>query len=152
MQGWSDSFLPLLKEGNTLKITPIGTSMFPLFIRNNDQAVLAAVNEKKLHRGHVILYRRSNGMLVLHRIAKKTKDGFYMVGDNQTELEGPIYTEQIRAIMIAFYRKGHFISCQNFIYIVLSHLWLFLRPIRPMISRPLGILYRFFKSKSENNG
>lgn len=91
-------------------------------------------------------------MLVLHRIAKKTKDGFYMVGDNQTELEGPIYTEQIRAIMIAFYRKGHFISCQNFIYIVLSHLWLFLRPIRPMISRPLGILYRFFKSKSENNG
>ena len=39
--GWSDSFLPLLKEGKMLTITPIGTSMFPLFTDPNDQAILA---------------------------------------------------------------------------------------------------------------
>ncbi len=143
--GWSDSFLPLLKEGKMLTITPIGTSMFPLFTDPNDQAILAYVNIEKLHRGDVILYRRNNGMLVLHRIVKKTNDTFYMTGDNQTKIEGPLYANQIYAVMAAFYRKGHLISCKNPVYMILSRLWLFLRPIRPLISRPLGMLYRLTK-------
>lgn len=145
--GWLDSFLPLLEEGKTIKITPIGTSMFPLFTNDSDQAVLAFADISKLRRGDVVLYRRDSGMLVLHRIVKRTSDGFYMTGDNQTKIEGPIRMNQIKAVMTAFYRKNRFISCRNPIYIILSRFWLFLRPLRPIISRPLGILYRFFRFK-----
>lgn len=141
--GWTDSFLPLLRAGKTIEIAPIGTSMFPLFTTNSDLAVLAAADAKKLHRGDVVLYRRDSGMLVIHRIYRRKKDGFYMVGDNQTKLEGPLRPEQIKAVMVSFCRKGHRISCKNPFYLILSRLWLFLRPIRPFISRPLGTAYRF---------
>lgn len=145
--GWHDSFLSLLQEGKTVEITTIGTSMFPLFITPEDRAVLAAADPAKLRRGDVVLYRRDSGMLVIHRICRKTADGFYMTGDNQTALEGPLRPEQLLAVMVSFRRKGHFISCRNPVYIIGSRLWLFLRPIRPFLSRPLGKLWRFFKKK-----
>ena len=136
----------LLEQGQVLEITPIGSSMFPLFDKERDQAVVKAADTDRLRRGDVVLYRRDSGILVLHRIWKIKKDGFYMVGDNQTEVEGPLRAEQIKGVMISFCRKGRRISCKNPVYLFLSRLWLFLRPMRHMISRPLGILYRsFFK-------
>lgn len=149
--GWMDSFLPLLEEGKTVEIAPIGTSMFPLFTANGDLAVLAAADIRKLRRGDVVLYRRDNDMLVIHRIYRKKKDGFYMVGDNQTMIEGPLRPEQIKAVMVSFYRKGRRISCKNPIYFGLSRFWLLLRPIRPFISRPLGTVYRFLAKKTNRN-
>ena len=147
MSLYTKEWLSLLEEGKTLAITPIGTSMFPMFATPKDQAILVSINNKRLHRGDVVLYRRHSGMLVLHRIVKKTGNNFYMTGDNQTKIEGPIHISQIKAIMIAFRRKNHLISCQNPIYILLSYIWLFFRPIRPVISRPLGILYLFLYKK-----
>jgi hypothetical protein len=142
-KGWTDAFLPLLQEGHTVEITPIGSSMFPLFDHENGQAVLAAADVSKLRRGDVVMYRREGGMLVLHRIWRVKKDGFYMVGDNQTEIEGPLRAEQIKAVMVSFVRNGKTISCKNPVYVVCSRMWLLLRPFRHHISRPIGRLYRF---------
>jgi hypothetical protein len=147
VKGWTDAFLPLLQEGHTVAINPIGSSMFPLFIHCDDQAVLAAADVSRLRRGDVVMYRRDSGMLVLHRIWRVKKDGFYMVGDNQTQPEGPLRAEQIMAVMVSFVRNGRQISCKNPAYVVLSRGWLFLRPFRHCISRPLGSLYRFLFKK-----
>lgn len=54
-----------------------------------------------------------------------------MVGDNQSELEGPIQPEQIKGKLIAFIHNGKEISVDNILYQILSFLWLWLLPIRP---------------------
>ena len=80
-----------LKE-NDIKIKPKGYSMYPLFVPGRDYAVITHIEPDKLKKGDVVLYRRhdNTGILVLHRICRIDKNGFYMVGDNQSVIEGPL--------------------------------------------------------------
>ena len=84
----------LLRDGNTIKIKPQGYSMYPLFFPGRDEAVIEPVDPAALRRGDVALYRRRESILVLHRIWKIRGQSFYMVGDNQTEIEGPLEADQ----------------------------------------------------------
>ena len=133
-----------LQEGNIM-IKPEGYSMYPLFVPGRDMAVITKADITMLKRGDVVLYRRwdSSGILVLHRIVQITKEGFYMVGDNQTHIEGPLQAEQIHGKLIEIIRKGKSISVENIVYRVLSWIWLCLRPIR----RPISVVIAFIKKK-----
>ena len=121
----------LLADGQTIKIKPQGYSMYPLFIPGRDEACIEHTEFSFLKRGDVILYRRDKSILVLHRIWKITGNSFYMVGDNQTEIEGPLRADQVRGKLTGFVRNGKFVDVKNPIYRFLSGLWLFLRPMRP---------------------
>lgn len=125
----------LLAEGKTIQIKPQGYSMYPMFVPERDQAVIAPVRADKLKRGDVVLYRRSSGILVLHRILKKRPEGFYMVGDNQDEVEGPLSEARILGCLIRFVRKGRIYSVTNPVYRAAAGIWLFLRPVRMPIMR-----------------
>ena len=92
----------LLKQGNVIRIKPQGTSMYPLFVPGRDEACIERTDFSSLKRGDVILYRRDKSILVLHRIWKITNNSFYMVGDNQTEIEGPLRADQVRGKLTAF--------------------------------------------------
>ena len=121
----------LLAEGKTIKIKPQGYSMYPLFVPGRDEACIEHTDFSSLKRGDVILYRRDKSILVLHRIWKITDNSLYMVGDNQTEIEGPLRADQVRGKLTGFVRNGKFVDVKNPIYRFLSGLWLFLRPLRP---------------------
>ena len=121
----------LLASGTTIKIKPQGYSMYPLFVPGRDEACIERTDFSSLKRGDVILYRRDKSILVLHRIWKITDNSFYMVGDNQTEIEGPLRSDQVRGKLTGFVRNGKFVDVKNPIYRFLSGLWLFLRPMRP---------------------
>ena len=121
----------LLAEGKTIKIKPQGYSMYPLFVPGRDEACIEHTDFSSLKRGDVILYRRDKSILVLHRIWKITDNSLYMVGDNQTEIEGPLRADQVRGKLTGFVRNGKFVDVKNPIYHFLSGLWLFLRPLRP---------------------
>ena len=74
-----------------------GTSMFPLLKDKKDSVRLSKI-EGELKKRDIVLYRRTNGLYVMHRIIR-IKDGVYsMVGDNQRIIETPIYRDQILAI------------------------------------------------------
>lgn len=124
----------LLREGNAIQIKPQGYSMYPMFVPGRDEAVIAPVDVEKLRRGDVVLYRRENRLLVLHRLWKVRPEGLYMVGDNQTEVEGPLGREQVLGILEAFVRKGRKISVHHPIYRLCSGIWLSIRPIRHRIA------------------
>lgn len=121
----------LLASGTTIKIKPQGYSMYPLFVPRRDEACIERTSFSSLKRGDVILYRRDKSILVLHRIWKIKGNSFYMVGDNQTEIEGPLRADQVRGKLTGFVRNGKFVDVKNPIYRFLSGLWLFLRPLRP---------------------
>ena len=96
----------LLQDGNIIRIRPQGYSMYPLFIPGRDEALIEAVSADTVRKNDVVLYRRDQSILVLHRICKITPEGFFMVGDNQSEIEGPLRADQIKGRLIAFVRNG----------------------------------------------
>ena len=129
----------LLKEGKAVQ-TPIqGYSMYPMLVPGRDEAVIAPL-EGRPRRGDVVLYRRDGGILVLHRIWKVKKDGLYMVGDNQTQVEGPLREDQLRGRLVAFVRKGRTHSVRSILYRIWSSAWLRLRPIRHRLAVALHSL------------
>ena len=119
----------LLNDGAIIRIRPQGYSMYPLFIPDRDEALIQQVP---------IGY--------LQRIYAVTPAGFFMVGDNQSELEGPIQPEQIKGKLIAFIHNGKEISVDNIPYQILSFLWLWLLPIRPFCFK----LSAFFRKLKQN--
>ena len=125
----------LLSEGNNVKIKPQGWSMYPLIVYGRDKVIIEPPVAKRYKRGEVVLYRRETGILVLHRIYKTDSEGYYMVGDNQTEIEGPLRADQIKGRMIKVIRKDKEISVNNVGYRIYSRLWMWLRPCRPVIGK-----------------
>ena len=123
----------LLEQGKRLRIKPRGYSMYPLIVPGRDEVFVERVSPESLRRGDVVLYRRRDeDILVLHRIWKREGDAFFLVGDNQKEIEGPLEASQI---------KGK-ISTSNVIYLLYSRIWLWLRPCRPQISRVIHKIRR----------
>ena len=120
----------LLEAGEVIQIYPEGYSMYPMFVPGRDAAVIKKADVKKIRRADVVLYRRKESILVLHRVVKKKGGQFFMVGDNQMKIEGPVEAGQIRGILVAFVWNGHRISVKNPFYIILSEVWLLLRPVR----------------------
>ena len=137
----------LLRDGHPVRLKPQGFSMYQLFISGRDEAVIAPCDPASLHRGDVALYRRDNSILVLHRIWKVREDGFYMVGDNQTEIEGPLRPDQIRGKLIACNRNGLEFSTNNLLYRLLSGFWLLCRPLRPLAHKIADSLRRLRRKK-----
>lgn len=125
----------VLLQGKSVQIKPEGYSMYPLLVSERDEVILAPVNNRELKRGDIVLYRREGSILVCHRIWKVKRDGYYMVGDNQSEIEGPLKRDQIKGIVIEIIRNGKHIKAANPLYRGLTGLWLLLRPARPFISK-----------------
>lgn len=134
-----------LLENNNIQIKPKGYSMYPLFVPGRDYAVIHKAVFAKLKRGDVILYRRPNSILVLHRICRITTDGIYTVGDNQTQLEGPLCEAQVKGILTDIIRNGHQFSVRHPVYRFLSMLWLTLRPVRRPISLFIAGIKKYYK-------
>jgi hypothetical protein len=120
----------LLAEGRTIQLHPEGYSMYPLFVPGRDEAVIAPLADHRLRRGDVVLYRREQGILVLHRICRVTQEGIYLVGDNQTQVEGPLAPDQVKGILVEIVRRGKHIKSTQPVYVAVSRVWLFLRPVR----------------------
>ena len=135
---------PLLKAGACIQIYPQGYSMYPFIDPRRDEVVLAGIEEgSALRRGDV--YRRENGMLVLHRIYKIGQDGLYLLGDHQTAIEGPVRREQVKGKMTGMVRDGRYMDVGNPGYRMLSVVWLWLRPARRVIMVPAARLRRMVR-------
>lgn len=123
----------LLEAGHTIRIKPEGYSMYPLFVPGRDAALIEKVPIDRLKKGDVVLYRRDGSILVLHRICRIAPEGFYMVGDNQSVVEGPLRPDQIKGKMIAFERKKKRpVTVDNIFYRMVSGIWLGILPMRPI--------------------
>ncbi len=145
----------LLKKGHTVQFKPNGSSMCPTFASCRDDAIVAPyICGNKLRRGDVVLYRRDNELcygnrelftpdiLVLHRIWKCKNRRYYMVGDNQTFVEGPIREEQIIGIMTGMIRKGRMFTTKNLWYRLWSCCWLRLRPFRRVLLTTMMYIWK----------
>ena len=134
----------LLLEGRQIQIPVKGYSMYPMLVPGRDEAIVQQADVSLLKRGDVVLYRRIQGILVLHRIWRVKGDDFYMVGDNQMELEGPLDKSQICGRLVGFVHNGRRISVTDPFYLFYSRIWLFVRPCR----HHLALFVHMFRKKN----
>ena len=104
-----------LAVGGSVEMTVPGNSMKPTLLDRVSIVRLTGITSPK--RGDMILYRRDNGVYVLHRIVKACSDGtFVFCGDAQYRLEKGIHRDQLIGVVTDFSRRGKWISCDDPLY------------------------------------
>ena len=101
----------IIEKNGSAAFVPSGNSMWPT-LKNRGQSVIIGKKEGKLKVLDVALYKRDNGGNVLHRIMKTEDDGYLFCGDSQFSLER-VAEEKVFGVMLGFYRKGKYISCED---------------------------------------
>ncbi|MCM1542607.1 MAG: S24/S26 family peptidase [Blautia sp.] len=138
----------MLASGRAVQIKPQGYSMYPVIVPGRDAVVVQKADTAKLKRGDVVLYRRDGSILVIHRICRRDENGFYMVGDNQTEIEGPLRPEQIKGKMTVLVRNGKEIDVRALRYRIPCAIWLFMRPVRRPVSLAVAAVKKLLKRRA----
>ncbi|GIM28730.1 hypothetical protein CPJCM30710_13960 [Clostridium polyendosporum] len=135
----SELIFPIIKEildtGKSTRITVTGLSMYPFLREHIDSVELSNTSFINIHRGDIVMILRDSNEYVMHRVYRKEIDCFYIVGDAQQWIEGPLRPDQLVAIIIAVWRENKRIECINIWWRLLSSVWLLLLPLRCFIIR-----------------
>ena len=142
-------FLPVIQEltaeGRELIITVTGGSMTPFLVHGRDR-IRFRKPDRPLRRGDIAFFRRPDGACVLHRICRVEKDGScWFLGDAQQIEEGPVPPEAIFAVVTEVFRKGRWLGPGDPMWEFFAHVWLRLRPLRPLLRRGYGGASRLWK-------
>lgn len=131
----------ILDQGQSSRITVTGSSMYPFLRDGIDSVEFSKAGFDSISRGDIVLIRRRDGAYVMHRVLRKEDGSFYMVGDAQQWIEGPLHSDQLLALVTAVYRKDRKIVCRSTWWRTLSSIWLLMLPCRHIVFK----LYRGFR-------
>lgn len=107
-------------------VAPIaGTSMMPLLKEGRDRVELEPCSQERLKKGNVVLYKKNDGTLVLHRIIKtENKEFFTVLGDHQFKNAERVNKNQIIAVACGFFIKGRYVTEKTRWYRLYKKIWL----------------------------
>jgi len=129
----------LTEEGKEVSLLIAGSSMTPFLAHQRDY-ICFKKPDRELRKGDMVFYQRVSGQYIMHRIWKVNPEGYYIVGDAQTEIEGPIKREQIFAVITKAKRKGKWIQKGDFWWDFFEKVWINIVPLRPFIRKIYGVL------------
>lgn len=129
----------LVQQGREVSLIISGSSMSPFLIHERDVICFKAP-DRDLRRGDMVFYQRDSGQFVMHRILKVRPEGFYMIGDAQTEIEGPVRRDQIFALITKVKRKDKWMEPGDFWWEFFAKVWLRMIPFRRYLSQVYGLL------------
>lgn len=130
----------LVREGKEVSMLITGSSMSPFLLSHKDKICFQTPN-RPLKRGDMVFYERESGQFVMHRICKVKPDGFYIIGDAQSEIEGPVKEEQIFAIVTKVHRRGKWVEPGDFWWEFYEHVWIRMIPLRRMIFKIYRMIF-----------
>lgn len=126
----------IAESGKVVSLRIAGSSMSPFLAHGRDY-IYFTKPDRELRAGDMVFYQRRNGQYVMHRICRVKPDGYYIVGDAQTEIEGPVDRDQIFALITKVKRKDRIIQPGDFWWEFFEHVWIRMIPLR----RPAVLLY-----------
>lgn len=135
----------LFEEGQRVRITVTGMSMYPFLRGDKDSVELTRTVFAEVRQGDILLVLRNNQQYVLHRLIRKKNDHIYLNGDAQQWWEGPIYPEQLVAKVVTVYRQDSCIPCTNKAWRTFSFIWLVLFPFRYLIIKSYRQIHRLIQ-------
>ena len=134
----------IAEEGNVVSMRIAGSSMSPFLCHGRDYIYFTRP-DRELRRGDMVFYQRDSGQYVMHRIYKVRPEGYYMVGDAQTQIEGPLRREQIFARIIRVKRKDSVLEPGDFWWEFFEHVWIRLIPLRYVLQKIYGFFAKWKK-------
>lgn len=133
-----------IKAGGCVPLVVTGSSMNPFLKDGKNTVWLKACTEEDLRRGKILLFRRTDGKIVLHRVRKVLSDGeLVMNGDAQYWCEN-IKKEQAVAVVTYIEKNGKKKSCDSLVYRTVIEVWQLLKPLRPWIFRVQRKIQKIF--------
>ena len=119
----------LVEAGHEVVIAVAGRSMEPFLHHQKDRVLLRKpAGSPKL--GDIVFYQRKTGQYVLHRIFRKKPEGYYLMGDHQLDVEGPVREDAIFAVVTEVERNGRWFSVETFSWKAACGIWRMLYPVR----------------------
>lgn len=128
----------LVNEGRDVSLLVSGSSMAPFICHHRDTIYFGKPN-RPLRRGDMVFFQRDDGQFVMHRILRVRPEGYYIIGDNQTEVEGPVRRDQIFAIVKQVTRKGKTLKPGDFWWDFFEKVWIRIIPLRRLFVRLYGL-------------
>lgn len=122
----------LTEQGKEVSLLIAGNSMSPFLIHERD-LIYFKKPDRELKKGDMVFFQRATGRFVMHRICKVRAEGFYIVGDAQTDIEGPVKREQIFGLITKVNRKGKWIGSGDFWWEFFEHVWINIIPFRLVV-------------------
>ena len=122
-------------------VVPItGTSMLPLLKEGRDRVELEPCSQERLKKGDVVLYKKNDGTLVLHRIIKtENREFFTVLGDHQFKNAERVNKNQIIAVACGFFIKGRYVTEKTRWYRLYKKIWLCNLNVRRIILAVLSL-------------
>lgn len=141
----NDVYLPVLKdlvnEGHSVPLLVSGSSMAPFLVHLRDTIIISKPKQP-FKRGDMVFYIRDSGQYVMHRIHHINKQGdLFIIGDAQTEIEGPIHPSQVFGIIKKVIRKGKTLEEGNLCWFFFQYIWIHIIPIRLIVLKIYTYLF-----------
>lgn len=136
----------LISEGREVGLLISGDSMAPFLVHGRDY-IYFKTPDRELKKGDMVFYRRTSGQYIMHRILDIKPEGYYIIGDNQVMVEGPLDRSQIFAIVTKVKRNGQLIGPDSLIWKFYEKVWIRMIPVRRIISRVCRKLKRTVKGQ-----
>ena len=111
----------VLNEKGFIAAHPIGFSMRP-FLRADDTVVLVKI-EGNITPWDVVLFKRDDGVFVLHRVIKVSESAVLTRGDFELNFDAPVKKENVLAVMTEYYRGKKHVLTDDPKYIKKTHRW-----------------------------
>ena len=127
----------LTEAGQEVSMRISGNSMSPFLIHGRD-SICFRKPDRPLKAGDMVFFQRLSGQFVMHRICKVRPEGYYIIGDAQQVIEGPVQREQIFALINKVNRKGKWIGPGDFWWEFFAHVWLNVIPLRRIFVKLYG--------------
>lgn len=144
-----EELMPLMKEclanGQSVIFSPHGISMLPM-IRQGKDSVCLSPPITPLKKYDIILYQRTNGKYILHRIVG-VGDTYTCIGDNQFVFEKGIEREQVIAVCTSFTRGGKEYSVYALFWRAYAVFWHYSRFPRRVLRAIKRRIVRLFRRK-----
>lgn len=107
-----------------------GYSMYPLLIDHRDSVYIR--KKSRYDKYDVVLFRRTDGQLVLHRLIKVQKDKYICSGDNDRVSE-TVEPQAVIGYMAEFSRNGSVKKSDSFLYKAYGRIWSFSMPTKRLL-------------------
>ena len=124
----------MVEQGLEVSMTISGTSMEPFLLHNRDK-IYFRKPDGTIKKGDMVFYQRETGAYVMHRVMKVKKQQYFMAGDHQTFLEGPIEKKQIFAKVVSVERDGVWLTEEDKLWKFYAVWWRRLFWVRKVVNK-----------------
>lgn len=124
----------MVDQGMEVSMTVSGTSMEPFLIHNQDR-IYFQKPKGPIKKGDMVFFQRKTGEYVMHRIMRVRDHRYYLAGDHQTFLEGPIEESRIFAKVVSVERAGVWLSEDDCVWRFYAVWWRRLFWVRKVVNK-----------------